>query len=134
MLGLILDTNLLTVAIPSSYVNNVRAIINATWHKNRRAFIVSEAQQLTGKLGHLAEGAPWVHHLMTHLYASIAYSLDENKRLLTESSQEFCDVVESLRTESFSCSHILFALKKAVRMVHHFKYKFVINLSMRQEI
>ena len=87
ILGLILDTNRLTVAIPNSYVNNVRAIINATWHKKRRTFIVSEAQTLTGKLDHLAEGAPWVHHLMTHLYASIAFALAENKRLLMESSQ-----------------------------------------------
>ena len=30
--------------------------------------------------------------------------------------------------------HISFALKKAARMVHHSKYKFGINLSMRQEI
>ena len=34
MLSLNLDTNRLTVAIPSSYVGNVRDIINATWHKN----------------------------------------------------------------------------------------------------
>ena len=101
---------------------------------------MSEAQQLTGKLGHLAEGAPWVHHLLTHLYPSIAYSLAENKRLLTELSQEFFDVIQSLRTGSFPClstdqsRHILFALKKAARMVHYSKYKFVINLSMWQEI
>jgi hypothetical protein len=74
-LDLILDTNRLTVAIPSSCVNDVHKIINATWHTNRRTFVVSEAQQLTGKLGHLAEDAPWVHHLLTHLYASIAYAL-----------------------------------------------------------
>jgi hypothetical protein len=77
---------------------------------------------------------------MTHLYASIAYSLAENKRLLTESSQDFREVVESLRTGSFPCSakdqnrHISFALKKAARMIHHSRYKFTINLSMRQEI
>jgi len=79
MLGLNLDTNQLIVAIPSSYVSDVRDLINTTWHKNCRTFIVSEAQQLTGKLGHLAEGDPWVHHLLTHLYAYIAYSLAENK-------------------------------------------------------
>ena len=91
------------------------------------------------QLDHLAEGAPWVHHLLTHLYASIAYSLAKNKRLLTESSQEFCDVVQSLQTGSFPClstdqvRHISFALKKAARMVHHSKYKFIINLSMRKK-
>jgi len=138
--GLILDTYQLTVAILSSYVDKVCSIINATWHKNRRTFIVSKAQTLTGKLGHLAEGAPWVHRLMTHLYASIAYALAKNKRFLTESSQEFCDVVKSLCTGSFLCLatdmtwHISFALKKAARMVHHSKYKFIISLSIRQEI
>ena len=140
MLGLNLDTNRLTIAIPSSYVNDVCNIINSTWHKNRRTFIVSKAQKLTGKLGHLTEGAPWVHHLMTHLYVSIAHSLAMNKRLLTESLQEFFVVVQSLCTGSFPCTateqnrHISFALKKAARMVHHSKHKFVINLSMRQEI
>jgi hypothetical protein len=77
---------------------------------------------------------------MTHLYASIAYALAENKRLLTDSSQEFRDIVESLRTGSFSCStsdqnrHTSFALKSAARMVHHAKYKFLINDTMRKEI
>jgi len=139
-LGLTLDTNKLIIAIPGSYVREIYDLINTTWHKNCQKFIVSEAQQLTGKLGHLAEGSPWVHHLMTHLYASITHSLAENKRLLTESSQEFRDVVQSLQTGSFYClatdqvRHVSFALKKAARMVHHSKYKFVINLSMRQEI
>ena len=101
---------------------------------------MSEAQQLTGKLGHLAEGAPWAFHLLTHLYASIAYALAENKQLLLESSQNFHDVVQSLCTGSFPCSskyqvqHISFALKKAAKLVHHSKYKYIINKSMRQEI
>ena len=34
MLGLDLDTNQLIVAIPSSYVSDVRDLINTTWHKN----------------------------------------------------------------------------------------------------
>ena len=82
MLGLNLDTNKLIVAIPGSYVSDVHNLINTTWHENSRTFIASKAQQLTGKLGHLAEGAPWVYHLLTHLYATIAYSLAKNRRLL----------------------------------------------------
>ncbi len=31
-------------ATPSSYVSDVRDLINTTWHKNCRTFIVSEAQ------------------------------------------------------------------------------------------
>ena len=101
---------------------------------------MSEAQQLTGKLGHLAEGAPWAFHLLTHLYASIAYALAKNKQLLLESSREFRDIVHSLHTGSFPClskdqvRHISFALKKAAKLVHHAKCKYIINKSMRQEI
>ena len=79
MLGLVLDANKLTVAIPGPYVCELHDLINTTWHKNLQSFTVGEAQQLVGKLGHLSEGAPWVFHLMTHLYASIAHALAKNK-------------------------------------------------------
>jgi hypothetical protein len=140
MLGLNLDTNKLIVAILGSYVSDVHNLINTTWHKNCQTFIVSEAQQLTGKLGHLTEGAPWAFHLLTHLYASIAYALAKNKQLLLESSQDICEVVQSFWTGSYPCSsknqvwHISFALKKAAKLVHHSKYKYIINKLMRQEI
>ncbi len=74
MLGLIIDTNTLTVGIPPDYAKEVLDLINTTWHMHRCCFTVgeAEAQRLTGKLGHLTEGAQWVFHLLTHLYASIA--------------------------------------------------------------
>ncbi len=82
MLGLIIDTNNLTVGIPQDYVAEVLDLLNTTWHSHRRRFIMGEAQRLTGKLGHLAEGANWVFHLLTHLYASIVFALSENKHPL----------------------------------------------------
>ena len=96
--------------------------------------------QLVGKLGHLAKGAPWIFHLLTHLYASIAYALAKNKQLLLELSREFREIVHSLRTGSFPCSsndqvcHNSFALKKVAKLVHHAKFKFIINKLMQQEI
>ena len=99
-----------------------------------------EAQQLTGKLGHLAEGATWVFHLLAHLYASIATELAGNKLLLSELLREFQDIVESLRMGSFACSvkdqarHISFALKRSARMVHHSQQKYIISKNMCQEI
>ncbi len=79
MLGLLIDTNTLTVGIPPNYIKEVLDLINSTWHLHCRRFTVGEAQRLTGNLGHLAEGAQWVFHLLTHLYASITYALAENK-------------------------------------------------------
>jgi hypothetical protein len=66
MLGLIINTNRLTIAIPSKYLQEVLDLLNSTWHHNQRCFKVSEAQKLTGKLARLAEGANWVFHLLSH--------------------------------------------------------------------
>jgi hypothetical protein len=89
MLGLIINTNRLTIAIPSKYLQEVLNLLNSTWHSNHHCFKVSEAQKLTEKLAPLAKGANWVFHLLSCLYLSIAYALSKNKRLLTESSAEF---------------------------------------------
>ena len=139
MLGLIINTNKLTVAIPQKYVSELRDLIDTTWHVNRRSFTLQEAQKLNGKLGNLAEGATWVFHLLTHLYASIAKALAGNKLLLSELSREFQfqDIVESLRTGSFTflakdqARHISFALNCSARMVHHSKQQYIISKDMR---
>jgi hypothetical protein len=88
----------------------------------------------------LAEGAPWVHHLLMQMYASIAKALAANKTILMESSPEFKDIIQSLSTGSFAClsnsqmKHISFALKRAGRLVHHSKIKYFISKNMRLEI
>ncbi len=78
MLGLVIDTNRMTVSVPDDYMQSVCLLIDSTWHTHCQQFTVKEAQELTGKLGHLDEGANWVFHLLTHLYSSIAYALSEN--------------------------------------------------------
>jgi hypothetical protein len=83
-LGLIIDTNWLTVAIPIKYLTEVCALLDSAWHPNHCRFKVSKAQKLMGKLARLEEGANWVFHLLFHLYSSIAYTLAQNKRLLKE--------------------------------------------------
>jgi hypothetical protein len=140
MLGLVIDTNTLTVGIPPDYLAEVLGLLNTTWHSCRHRITIGDAQKLTGKLGHLAEGANWVFHLLTHLYASIAYALSENKHLLVDTSPEFCYISLSLKTGDFPCSakdqikHINFAMKKAAHLVHHAKFQYNINKTMRQEI
>jgi hypothetical protein len=140
MLGLIIDTDNLMVGIPPDYVTEVLGLLNTTWHSHRRRFTIGEAQKLTGKLAHLAEGANWVFHLLTHLYTSIAYALSENKRLLADTSPEFRNIYLSLKTGTFPCSmkdqvkHINFAMKRAAHLVHHAKYQYNINKTMHQEI
>ncbi len=56
MLGLVIDTYQPTVGIPSNYMSKVLLLLNNTWHCGQKQFTVSKAQNLTGKLGHLAQG------------------------------------------------------------------------------
>jgi hypothetical protein len=89
-----------------------------------------------GKLALLAKGANWVFYLLSHLYLSIAYALSENKRLLTESSAEFRDIILAIRTNAFvtPCKdlarHTSFAMKHAAKLIHHASYQYNINKTM----
>jgi hypothetical protein len=119
MLGLIIITNRLTIAIPAKYLQVVLDLLNSTWPPNQCCLKMLEAQKHTGKLARLAEGANWVFHLLSHLYLLIAYALSKDKILLTESSAEFCDIVLAIHTGAFvtSCKdlarHTSFAMKRA---------------------
>jgi hypothetical protein len=81
-----------------------------------------------------------VFHLITDLYASIAYALSENKRFLADSSAKFKTIIKSLQTGYFSCPvkdqvhHILFAIKQPAKLIHHARLQYNINQTMRQEI
>jgi hypothetical protein len=127
MLGLIIDTNRMTVSVPDDYIKSVHLLIHSTWHTHRQQFTVKEAQELTGKLGYLAKGANWVFHLLTHLYASITYALSKNKRFLEDSSPEFQTLIKSLWLGYFFCNvkdqirHISYAIKHSAKLVHQFR-------------
>jgi hypothetical protein len=139
MLELIIDTNRMTVSVHNDYIKSVHLLINSTWHTHRQRFTVKEAQELTGKHGHLAEGANWVFHLLTQLYASIAYALSKNKRFLEDSSPEFRTLIKSLRSGYFFCNvkdqirHIAYTIKHSAKLVHQSRCQYNITKPMRKE-
>jgi hypothetical protein len=57
MLGLIINTNRLTVAIPFKYLQEILDLFNSTWHPNQHCFKVSEAQEHTGKVSTSCQGS-----------------------------------------------------------------------------
>jgi hypothetical protein len=140
MLGLVINTNRVTVGIPVNYIQGVCSLIDSTLHVACHCFTVQEAQELTRKLGRLAEGVNWVFHLLTHLYTSIANALSENKRFLADLSAKFKLIIKLQQTECFSCSmkdqvrHILFAMKQSAEMIHRTRLQYNINQTMHQEI
>ena len=137
-LGLVVDTSKMMVSIPRHYIDEVLVILNETWHLGRKQFTAQEAQALTGKLAHLAQAAPWVFHLLTHMYASIAHALKSNKEILSERSTKFRALIQSLQNESSNPNDIhrtvTFALKTLAKMTHHAATKYNITKTMRLEI
>jgi hypothetical protein len=81
ILGLVMDTNRMTVGITNAYLQQVRKLHN-NWDSKKHVFKVREMHKLIGKLARLGKGAPWIFKLMSHLYTSLAYVLKNNKKLL----------------------------------------------------
>jgi hypothetical protein len=101
ILGLVVDSNRLTVGITDEYLKQVRELLKCKW-QHRKYFRVSELQKLIGKLGRIGEGAPWIYKLMSHLYTSLAFSLKNNDTFLRESSSEFRSLINQIRKKSNS--------------------------------
>jgi hypothetical protein len=139
VLGLVINTNTMTVGITDDYINKVRDLLNK-WDPNKRFFQVNDMQKLVGKLARLGEGAPWIFKLMSHLYTSLAFALKSNTELLEKSSNGFRDLVKQITTKTFSGKisdhqrHIKFAMKKAAKMVNRNHATYLVNRTMRDEL
>jgi hypothetical protein len=101
VLGLVIDTNTMTVGISDDYIQKVRDLLSS-WDPNKRFFKVNDMQKLVGKLARLGEGAPWIFKLMSHLYTSLAFALKSNTELLEKSSSGFRDLVKQITTKTFT--------------------------------
>jgi hypothetical protein len=118
VLGLVVDTNKMTVNITNEYIKKVRVLLGL-WDPNKRFFKVKDMQKLVGKLASLGEDAPWIFKLMSHLYTSLVYALKSNTKLLEKSSSGFRDLIKQISTKNYSGRisdhqrHINFAMKKA---------------------
>jgi hypothetical protein len=140
ILGLVVDTRTMTVGVTSKYHKEVAKIIKSTWHINCRQYYTSDAQQLVGKLARMAEAAPWLFHLLSHLYSLIVHALSGNKQLLEESSDKFWVALSAAKSTHYQLDNkdrfkkIAFAIKQAAKMVHHSRAKYNISKWMKSKI
>ncbi len=140
ILGLVVDSNRLTVRICDDYLKQVCKLLNCKWHPDRKSFRVSKLQKLTGNLGQIGEGAPWIYKLMLYLYTYLAYSLKNNDAFLRESSNEFIALVNQIKRKQFIASNaalqkkVCYAMKKVAKMVNHHKMTYPVNETMREEL
>jgi len=139
VLGLVVDTNKMTVGITDEYMVQVRLLLSK-WDRNRRLFKVHDMQKLVGKLARLGEGAPWIFKLMSHLYTSLAFSLKSNAELLEKSSNGFRTLVKQIETKNFIGKqsdhqrHLKYAMKMAAKMINKHGNLYLVNRTMRSEL
>ena len=98
ILGLTLNSHLLTLGVPPDFLAKVITILQTTWGQYRCAFVVNDAEILIGKLNHIAYGAPWLKFLLGHIYSSLAYALQINQAHLICTSHAFWCTLKASRT------------------------------------
>ena len=106
--------------------------IHQPGYKAIEDFTLVRPKTLVGKLSHLVKGAYQVHHLVSHMYTSIAHALAKNTEFLKDVSEEFKKIVRTIRAKNYTCSGtrsiqgqtIQFAMKQAVKKVHQCKREF----------
>ena len=98
VLGLTINTRLLTVGVPQDFLHDVINLLHTTWGAHRKTFIVSEAEILTGKLNHIGFGAPWLRFLLGHIYSSLAHALRWNQAHLIRTNHAFRYALKAART------------------------------------
>ena len=140
VLGLYINTNKMTIGITQEYCEQVKSMLNDNWTSKRRFFRASDMQKLIGKIARLGEGAPWIFKLMSHIYTSLAFALQNNKTLLKISSHKFKTLISQIQRKHFVgnqadiAKEINFALKLAAKLVNNNKHLYRVNETMREEL
>lgn len=96
-LGMEIHTRTMRVRTPVEYVCGTVNILAAHWHPKRKTFELSEIETLTGRLGYIADTAPWLRYMMSHLYTSIAAALGESKAHLILTRKDFRDLLKKYK-------------------------------------
>jgi hypothetical protein len=128
VLGLSVDTNKMTVGITEEYQEQVRTMLETNWTSKCKFFQAHDMQKLIGKIARLGKGAPWIFKLMSHIYTSLAFALQNNKDLLEVSLDKLKLLILQIRRKQFSGSQtdiakqVNYALKTAAKLVNNNKH------------
>ncbi|KAL7529165.1 hypothetical protein ACHAXR_005018 [Thalassiosira sp. AJA248-18] len=139
-IGLVFNSRLLTVGITREYLAEVLQLLNDEWPTGFPDFQLKSIVTLAGKLARLAEGAPWVFHLMSHIYSSIAHALRANEKFLLGENAQFKKLITSIkelrklpRIEQ-EVNHMNFYIRKAAKQKFKSSIKYTVNKTLTEEI
>jgi hypothetical protein len=139
VLGYIINTRQLTMDTPADFLDLLRAHLTTTWGPHRRSFMVLDPETLAGQLGHVSFPAPWLKHLMPHLYQSLATALWSNNSHLISTSSSFChalkQITQAATLPSSQASRLSsFYQAESAHALHYAKTRHFINWTLRAEL
>ena len=144
LLGLIWDSRRLIVGMTREYLDQVLEILNRDWPAGFTSFKLKDIITLAGKLARLGEAAPWVFHLMTHIYSSIAYALRKNEKFLLGEDRTFISLIKKIKalrkpsvdlpTTETNVEHMNFYLSKAAKRKFKSSEAYKSNQTLNEEI
>ena len=105
ILGVVINTRTMTIKAPPEYIAQVEKLMSSTWHNGRKAFQLKEAETLAGLLGHIAQSAPWLKHLMSHLYTSISHTLGTSTSYLSSTNKQFHQQIKIAKGAAINTSN-----------------------------
>ena len=96
-------------------------------------------KQAFGKIGPSQQRSQLGFHLMSPIYASVGFALQENKKFLDCLSHRFQALAHKIQMRDFKNSdnpanELHFALKEAARMVHKTPLHYRINKTIEGEL
>jgi hypothetical protein len=139
ILGHIIFSRRLTVDTPEDFLVALRRHLNTTWGPHRKSFTVLEAETLAGQLGHVSFAAPWLKHLIPHVYQSLAAALKLNRSFLIDTHASFRHALKQIKhaaalapTDASRLSS--FYQADAARTLHRAQQLHHINRTLRAEL
>jgi hypothetical protein len=137
ILGQLIDTRKMTIETPPDFISKVVTMLHTTWGPHRKSFTVREAEVLAGQLNHISNTAPWLKHIMAHLYKSIAAALGSNKASLVSTNRHFREQIQLAKANAIveaSPLEVSFAQSETARLPHHSTKKHWILPTMKAEL
>jgi hypothetical protein len=134
----------MTVETPPPYVQRTVVNLQQHWHGQRKSFTLKEIETLAGELCHISTTAPWLSHLLSHIYTSITAALKQSESHLVSTNKDFRQMLNKLKQHTFSgrqgsplardALEASYAASTTASMVHHSHRRFFINRTLRAEL
>ena len=137
ILGVMINTRTMTVRVPIDYVQSTVTLMDTHWHHKRKTVTISEIEELTGRLGHIAQTSPWLRFMMSEVYTSLKHMLQLSHECLVTTNAQFRRALKVAKQEATTDTqerHKSFNTAKVAKMVHKTKKRFQINKTLRWEL